>query len=53
VIDHREVHEAIINAYFAICVAVVLWTIFVEPFWPWDWSGRRKAIKLTPRDRDF
>lgn len=32
--------------------AVVVVAGLLHEFWPWDWKGRRRAIKLHERDKD-
>lgn len=44
--------EALSNAVVAVIYTVVMLPAVLH-FWPWDWRGRRKAIRIKPRDRDF
>jgi hypothetical protein len=32
---------------------VLAWRFLVIPFWPWDWKGTRKEIKLKGRNHDW
>lgn len=44
--------EAVSNAVVALFYTALLSPVVVH-VWPWDWRGRRKAIRIKPRDRDY
>lgn len=44
---------ALENAVVAAFWAWVMCRLVVWQLWPWDWRGKRKAITLKSRDRDW
>lgn len=45
-------HHPIVAAAVATLVAVPFWLIVLE-WWPWDWRGKRREIKLNTRHNDW
>jgi hypothetical protein len=38
---------------FSVCIGFFVWYFAVRPFYPWNWKGDRKVIKLKKGRKDW
>jgi hypothetical protein len=49
---HHHHSHTLAHIILTVPTSLFLWLV-VREWWPWDWRGRRKDIKLNTRQNDW